>query len=436
MEFIILGGLALFGYEISRNGKVHDEKKLDLKDDKINVKSHVSKQHNSGTPFFSSIRKQNTNDNVKQRRFEMFAGAESVDYKPKREVAPIFSPEETKTDIRSFQVQSDSDRLQRYIPSTTMNNVLPFEQQKVGPGLHTDDNTTGGFHQYFRILPNNVNEYKKNNFEGRVIAGKGVTMDRQSTENVESRRPERFYDDSKRPQLAGKYMSNAPAVQSNTILKCTDRGDNTEYFGTATSANVLNTKQSQETTRLNDKTTEGRQGHAFGSDMVTGAYTSNKYLVHDTDRENSGVTINGQSQNSGQTVNTFEPTSKTHRQTTEQNNFKGTVKYHVDATTDYSTAFNASKLGDRKTMEYTPGAGNMNVRQNPSDIIQNNLQRNDDNENRLEHSKKIGLQNFSNVQQIGAVEHMPKLAVANTRATELNFASEQLIDNPFHQKIY
>lgn len=44
--------------------------------------------------------------------------------------------------------------------SNKMNNVPPIERLNVGPGLGVDPNvqSTGGFQQYFRVLPNNPND--------------------------------------------------------------------------------------------------------------------------------------------------------------------------------------------------------------------------------------------------------------------------------------
>lgn len=48
----------------------------------------------------------------------------------------------------------------RELISNKMNNLQPIERKNIGPGLGVDSNVpaTGGFQQYFRILPNNVND--------------------------------------------------------------------------------------------------------------------------------------------------------------------------------------------------------------------------------------------------------------------------------------
>jgi hypothetical protein len=61
------------------------------------------------------------------------------------------------------------DMSSRQYITNKMNNVPPIERKNVGPGLGVgaDVPSTGGFHQYFRALPTNVNEEKLTTLEGR-----------------------------------------------------------------------------------------------------------------------------------------------------------------------------------------------------------------------------------------------------------------------------
>lgn len=56
----------------------------------------------------------------------------------------------------------------RQYVTNKMNNLPPIERQNVGPGLGvgSDVAATGGFHQYFRALPTNVNEEKLTTLPG------------------------------------------------------------------------------------------------------------------------------------------------------------------------------------------------------------------------------------------------------------------------------
>lgn len=57
----------------------------------------------------------------------------------------------------------------RQYVTNKMNNLQPIERVHVGPGLGVDADVpaTGGFHQFFRALPNNINEERLTTLEGR-----------------------------------------------------------------------------------------------------------------------------------------------------------------------------------------------------------------------------------------------------------------------------
>jgi hypothetical protein len=65
----------------------------------------------------------------------------------------------------------------RSITARTHNNVLPAEQIRVGPGLGVGPEVaaTGGFQQFYRQMPLNINEYKLNTLPGGIVPG-GTTM--------------------------------------------------------------------------------------------------------------------------------------------------------------------------------------------------------------------------------------------------------------------
>jgi len=61
------------------------------------------------------------------------------------------------------------DLYNRQYVTNKMNNLQPIERRRVGPGLgvSADVPAAGGFHQYFRVLPNNINEERLTTLEGR-----------------------------------------------------------------------------------------------------------------------------------------------------------------------------------------------------------------------------------------------------------------------------
>lgn len=134
-------------------------------------------------PFFTSGKTMNTNPDMNQRRMELYTGqtlegfSESGTYKHKVEATNLFgmTPQGRVTsDGTTGNMQGDNDLLKaRSVNSMTHNNVMPAEQLRVGPGLGVgpDVAATGGFHQFYRQLPLNVNEYKLTQLPGRLVPG-------------------------------------------------------------------------------------------------------------------------------------------------------------------------------------------------------------------------------------------------------------------------
>ncbi len=70
-----------------------------------------------------------------------------------------------------------TDLRDRMFVSGKMNNLAPVGQMQVGPGLGVDASVpaTGGFHQLYRILPNNTGAYRLTTLPGRIVPGKDQT---------------------------------------------------------------------------------------------------------------------------------------------------------------------------------------------------------------------------------------------------------------------
>jgi hypothetical protein len=85
-----------------------------------------------------------------------------------------------KNEIRSLQDAAPTagrspfgqpvyDLYNRQNVTNKMNNLQPIERMHVGPGLGVDPSVpaTGGFQDFFRVLPNNINEERLTTLEGR-----------------------------------------------------------------------------------------------------------------------------------------------------------------------------------------------------------------------------------------------------------------------------
>ena len=111
-----------------------------------------------------------------QAKLGMFTGVDDT-YMHKRETGPNFSPVEQQTGFvyGAPLIREDTDQYTQSL--TTRRDLRPVESVMVGPGLDIDPDmpANGGFHDFTRVMPNNVSDYKANQLEGRINAGKLVS---------------------------------------------------------------------------------------------------------------------------------------------------------------------------------------------------------------------------------------------------------------------
>ena len=109
-------------------------------------------------------------------RLALYTGNDDA-YMHKREAGPMFSPGEQQTGYVFGQPQFRPDESQYTQSLTIKNDMSPVEPEMVGPGLDLDPSipAAGGLHEYTRVMPNNISDYKANQLEGRVNTGKFVT---------------------------------------------------------------------------------------------------------------------------------------------------------------------------------------------------------------------------------------------------------------------
>lgn len=197
-------------------------------------------------PYYSSDRKQHTNNAMKQRRMEAFTGAVDMNtsttgtYIHKQEVPRMFDPKFTAGAV-SFSggtagTPFGADQSSRYIPSQKQNNVLPTQQIRVGKGVGVspDVPATDGFHPMLRIMPQNVNEHRLNNLPGTVVSGAAAIAARPATMEYVQSGPPRFWEQERRPTAATKAAVNAASERPAQLLApCGGRLAGEDYFGAA-----------------------------------------------------------------------------------------------------------------------------------------------------------------------------------------------------------
>jgi hypothetical protein len=153
-----------------------------------------------------------------QDKLNTFTGLDDT-YLHKREAGPLFSPAEQQNGwvYGTPLFRPDSDRYTQNL-SNIRNDLRPVEPEMVGPGLNLDADipAAGGFHEFTRILPNNVSDYKSNQLPGQVIEGKfysaglpesypgiGVSGDK-NTPGVTKNKPNSFWDQTRYPTMTTK----------------------------------------------------------------------------------------------------------------------------------------------------------------------------------------------------------------------------------------
>jgi hypothetical protein len=164
------------------------------------------------------------NSTPHQTKLSTFTGSDDT-YLFKRETGPMFSPAEQQTGLVYGNPvwRADLDNFTQSL--RTKNEIRPIESTQVGPGLDVDPNmpANGGFHDFTRVLPNNVSDYKANQLENRINAGKfvqgaelpasypgvGTTMSNMngSGPGVVKHRPTSYWDQTRRPTMTTKVAN-------------------------------------------------------------------------------------------------------------------------------------------------------------------------------------------------------------------------------------
>lgn len=427
MELAIIAGLAFIGNEISKQQSIHKLKenvyKPPFKNDPLLSNNPANFNNNINQPFIKD--KGSLID--QQRSLELFTGVNNSNtYTSKIEQEPLFKPERQNI----FGNQNAPDITDRYRSGIMMNNVSPIEKIQVGPGLNTSSDVAakGGFHQYFRILPNNVNEYKKNSFGGRILAGKGITENRSNTGIQEVRTAPSFYQQEQYPTMPGKSAFTAPDSNTTYTPDCTNRGSYAEQTGIAKGNETFQS-------RINGSRVGNVPlsclpvGGAAMENAATGSYAVSKYLTHDTDRENCGIVTNANDQSSGTYIKGSQLANMTQREGTSKC-YSGTAGFYSNAQSNYSAAQNADQYHKREDVqkEYTPNAGNMNLRQDAQAILGSVKIRNDCN------SQRVSIATVPNSMTAqgkpGHIENAPKITECNPRQ-DFGLVQKTLQGNPY-----
>lgn len=344
MDLLIISTVAIVGHELNKrlnisknntNNKITKNTKQLTIDDVNKITKDRILTHNNMVPFIKSKNMNNYPMEDDTRKLELFTGRElNTDIK-KKEIKPHFDPfkNNNATSYHNNKVDISNER---YQSSQYHTNALPFEQARIGPGLgkhNIDIEASGGFHNQFRILPDNVNEYRVNKgMEGRVIFGKAVNDKRTDIEN-ESKYFDKTTYLNQRPLMEGKASIDGPAQYNVNNIRNTMK-DACKTFENPTGLNRYGTNQygsnTTISTRGNDHSFEGFVGNPSREDM--GQLNENTvFVVKDTDRGVQGQVTN--LINSTGSYATYDDEAKrTLRQHTQCSNYNSNAISNVPTT--------------------------------------------------------------------------------------------------------
>lgn len=204
---------------ISKNHKLMQDSQL--------TGGKVEFSHNNMQPFLRKGVTQNTNiESYLTSKFESFTGSDPF-YKPKQERSAIFDPTKNLGNVCGTPIQTDTFQ-DRMVAPLVQNNVLPFQQVRVGPGMGQGYTATpkGGLQQFEvqdYARPKTVDELRvgsnpKVTYDGRVVDGqKGRNMgkigkvNKNRVDTFYKQGPERYLKttgawlrDKQRPQTEAK----------------------------------------------------------------------------------------------------------------------------------------------------------------------------------------------------------------------------------------
>merc|ERR1711871_1254253 len=209
-------------------------------------------KHNNMVPHFS--KKQMINDYNEQtfaHKVDIFSGSSRNFIPKKEELLENFAPVQKNVNLVSGSQNTLEFQKGYYLPSKEKRNILPFEQEQVGPGLNLDPSqpirADGGRHEEYRPLPKTVDELRsadnpKETYEGVVIPGqkgqKGRTIGK-----VFKRRPEKTKEikPTEYQRTGGNFTK--PSSRDKVILKRTSRKVSKPEIGPAKYQNNMSSKK-------------------------------------------------------------------------------------------------------------------------------------------------------------------------------------------------
>jgi hypothetical protein len=267
--------------------------------------------HNNMVPFFGSkLRSQISDVNYSENVLDNMVGSGSQVYS-KKEQSPLFSPHDNLQWATGTPNQTDFIK-SRINPSTKMNGVKPFPDEKVGPGLGLGYTTEGlggynsGLFMRDSWMDRGVDELRSANkpkpggisllgHEGPADSAIKKTTEYKQIGVLEKNRPDTFFEMGQDRYFTTKGAESAPTLRSLPVENFSHRGVNDMTYGGAAANPTQSTYISGEYMPSNNielgalpflGASASNKGHAFEEDY--GMKTQTSYMNNRTlDSKNS-----------------------------------------------------------------------------------------------------------------------------------------------------
>ena len=201
-------------------------------------------------PFFGSKVTQSSDVKGYEGLLDIYTGSGNNSVK-KEGIAPMFKPEAGLTHI--YGAPNNTDYIQNRMKdtlTTKMNNVKPWEEIQVGPGLGKGYSSKGsggfnsGMEQRSKYMPKTVDQLRastnpKVTYGGQILgaySGNGLanSANKAMIGKLEKNRPDRHYENSADRWFTTTGQEKAQTARSAVVLQPENRTTTTrEYFGNA-----------------------------------------------------------------------------------------------------------------------------------------------------------------------------------------------------------
>jgi hypothetical protein len=285
---------------VERNLAIGDDYSLfdNESDMTYGVTSNKDFTHSNMVPHFAKKQMINKyNEQTIAHKVDIFSGS-SKNYVPKKELLlENFAPVQKDVNLVGGS-QSKLEFMQSYyLPSKEKKNILPFEQQQVGPGLNLAPDQTaradGGNQEDYRPLPKTVDQLRssdrpKESYPGVIIPGQKGNKG-QIIGEVFKRRPEKTKEVDPRTFQRTGGVNSKPSSRDSVILKNTTRKASKPMVGPAFSNVEKRSNKNNSKIRESTKKETASSGPSNARELIN-KHTQNKcsYKLPDTQRETTG----------------------------------------------------------------------------------------------------------------------------------------------------